>query len=190
MPLHLRLTGRRVLVVGAGPVGRRRVAAALGGGAQVRWVAPDVPPSPVVAEAVAAPFAPAHLRDVLLAFACAPPSVNATVVEAARAAGVLVGRADAPEEGDLVVPAVVRRGPVTVGLTSGAPTATVALRRALEAAVPDAWGLFAALVAEARERLAGGAERTRRLRALADGPLLALLVRGDVEAARRLAERA
>lgn len=190
MPLHLRLNGRTVLVVGAGAVGRRRAAALVAAGARVRWVAPDVPSTPPVAEALAAPFDLAHLHDALLAFACAPPQINAAVAAAARAAGVLVGRADAPEEGDLVVPAVVRRGPVTLGLTSGAPTATIALRRALEAAVPDAWGTFARLVGEARGRLVGVADRAPRLRALADGPLLGMLTQGDVDGARRLAERA
>ncbi len=190
MPLHMRLTGRTVLVVGAGAVGRRPPAALVAAGARVRWVAPDVPAEPTVAEARAAPFDPAHLRDALLAFACATPAVNAAVAAAARAAGVLVGRADAPEAGDLVVPAVVRRGTVDIGLTSGAPAATAALRRALEAVVPEAWGTFAALVGQARARLAGAPDRAARLRALADGPLLALLLRGDTEAARRLAERA
>ncbi|MCB9538645.1 MAG: hypothetical protein H6704_20585 [Myxococcales bacterium] len=70
----MRLTGRTVLVVGAGPVGRRRVAALRAAGATVRWVAPDVPAAPAVTEAVAAPFDPAHLRGALLAFACAPPT--------------------------------------------------------------------------------------------------------------------
>lgn len=178
--------------MGAGPVGRRRVAALHTAGARVRWVAPDVgaAEAPPEVEAVAAAFAPHHLDGVLVALACAPAAVNDEVVEAARARGVLVGRSDVPEAGDLVVPAVIRRGPllIDVGTGGAAPAASGALRRALEPLVPASWGRFVELLAEARRRLPT-AGRAERLKALARGPLLAMLGR-DEEAARRLVETA
>jgi siroheme synthase-like protein len=184
-PLHFQLSGWPVLVVGAGPVGRRRAAALVEAGARVTWVAPDVPPTEGV-RCVAAPFAASDIGDARLVFACAPGDVNAQVVAAARARGVPVGRADAPADGDFAVPAVGRRGDVVVSVaTEGrAPGAAAALA----AHLPEHWPRFVELVAEARARLAGHPERTPRLRALANGPLLAILARGDDAAARRLVE--
>jgi len=44
-PSGLRLTGRRVVVVGGGQVAQRRVPALIGAGADVHVVAPDVTPA-------------------------------------------------------------------------------------------------------------------------------------------------
>jgi uroporphyrin-III C-methyltransferase/precorrin-2 dehydrogenase/sirohydrochlorin ferrochelatase len=44
-PLALKLTGRRVLVVGGGAVATRRVPALLAAGAQVEIVAPELTPA-------------------------------------------------------------------------------------------------------------------------------------------------
>ena len=81
--------------------------------------------------------------------------MNAAVVEAARARNVLVGRSDQPAGGDFDVPARLRRGALLVSLgTSGeAPAATRALRDALDARVPEAWGALVAEVAAARPDL-------------------------------------
>jgi siroheme synthase-like protein len=184
-PLHFQLSGWSVLVVGAGPVGRRRVTALVRAGAHVTWVAPDVPATEGV-RCVTAPFAPSDIGDARLVFACAPPAVNAEVVAAARARGVPVGRADAPGDGDFTVPAVGGDGDLLVSVTTGgrAPGAAAALA----AHLPAHWPRFVGLVAEARARLAGHPERAARLRALANGPLLAILARGDGAEARRLVE--
>lgn len=81
-PVFLRLTGRPVLVVGAGSVAARRAARLLEQGAQVRVVAPEVDPDfPCPVERRA--FAPEDLDGVWLVQACATPEVNAQVAAAA-----------------------------------------------------------------------------------------------------------
>ncbi len=90
-PVFLRLDGRRVLVVGAGPVAARRVEGLLAAGARVTVVAPDA-----VAELrdradvgwQQREFEAGDLVGVWLVQACAPTHVNAEVVRAADAAGV------------------------------------------------------------------------------------------------------
>jgi len=151
-PLHLRLTHRLVVVVGAGPVGRRRVASLSETSARLRWVAPDVPTTAEVAEPVRAPFSPDHLDGAHLVFACATPEANAEVVRAARARGLLVGRADSPDEGDFNVPARLRRGALLVSLGTGgsAPAATRAIRDALSTRLPASWAVVVDEVAAAR----------------------------------------
>ncbi len=174
-----------MLVVGAGPVGQRRVAALVAAGARVTWVAPDVPVTEGV-RCVTAAFDASQIGDARLVFACGPAAVNAEVAAAARARGVPVGRADAPDDGDFVVPAVGRAGDLVVSVATGgrAPGAAAALA----AHLPAHWPRFVALLAEARGRLAGHPARAARLRALANGPVLAILARGDDAEARRVVE--
>jgi len=86
-PLFLRLTGKPVLVVGAGPVAARRVQGLLAEGAVVTVVAPhaaeDFP-----CEVQSRPFADDDLRGAWLVQACATPDVNRRVAAAAQAAGI------------------------------------------------------------------------------------------------------
>ena len=63
LPLHLSLTGRRVVVVGGGPVAARKVAACLAVGADVLVVAPYACEQ-IVAEAAAGMLV-WHERDYL-----------------------------------------------------------------------------------------------------------------------------
>ena len=109
---------------------------------------------------------------------------------------MLGGRADhvpqgASAAGDFDVPARIRRGPLLVSLGTGgqAPAAARALRRALEARVPEAWGDLVERVAIVRRALVDNADRARRLDALV-GPLLATLEAGDETAAERLCDEA
>ena len=112
-------------------------------------------PAETPAERVPESFAAAHLDDVCLAFACATPAVNAEVVAAAHARGLLAGRADAPELGDFDVPARLRRGALLVSLgTEGtAPAATRVLRAALDRRLPQSWAQLVCEVAAARSEL-------------------------------------
>src|SRR4051812_27326030 len=111
-PVFLDLTGRRVVVVGGGPVGRRKAEAAHAAGAEVVVVDPAAedltprPPSlgrkgekelsavapPFPGEGLgrgsltrlAEPYRPDHLTGASLVFAAATPGVNARVVADAR----------------------------------------------------------------------------------------------------------
>ncbi len=156
-------------MVGAGPVGSRRATALREAGAQVVQVAPNAPEGGIRAR-----FASEHLDDVCLVFACATPDVNAQVAAAARARGLLVGRADDPRAGDFDVPARSRRGALLVSMGTGgaAPAATRVLREALEARIPHGWASIVDEVAEARAHLDPDAQKklARRLLATLDEP--------------------
>lgn len=159
-------------------------------GATLVWVAPDLPPDADASERHRRGFEPTDAEGVELVFACAPPEVNAAVAEACRARGVWVGRADAPDDGDFIVPARVRRGSVTLGLSSGVPAASSALVRDLEQRVPAGWGDFAAALARVRAATAGQPGRDAVLRRLASGALLDMLIDGDSAGARALIDAA
>jgi uroporphyrin-III C-methyltransferase/precorrin-2 dehydrogenase/sirohydrochlorin ferrochelatase len=86
-PVFLRMTGRRVLVVGAGQVAARRVRALLNEGADVQVVAPEVAGG-FPCEVQKRGFERGDLDGVWLVQACATPEVNAAVTVAAQAAGI------------------------------------------------------------------------------------------------------
>lgn len=140
LQVQLRVAGRRCLVVGGGTVGTRRSRALLNAGADVvvvdptpsaelealaapetRAVAPVAEPRSEWLELVRRPFRTSDVTDgplVLVVAATDDTQVNAAVGSAAQQAGVLVNRADDVTAGDLAFPAVVRRGPVTIGISS------------------------------------------------------------------------
>jgi siroheme synthase-like protein len=145
-PLFLDLRGRTVVVVGAGPVGAHKALELLRAGAAVTVVAPAAVAE--IAGLAAAgrlrwlrrPFAPADLDGAFLVVAAtADPAVNGAVAEAAEARCRFVNSVDDPAHATAYAGSVVRRGPVTVALsTSGrAPAVSKLLRQLLDAVLPE-----------------------------------------------------
>lgn len=193
-PVQLQLKGRLCVVVGAGAVGRRKVAGLLAAGGRVRVVDPrrDVV-LPDGVESICRAFAVSDLDDAFLVFAATSDSqVNAAVVAAARSRGLLVNRADQPEDGDFSLPAVWRCGRLSVAAaTDGAsPALAKLLRDALAAGLDPAWGFFAELAAALRcWRLTSGDVGTYNqqvLQVLLDHGVLRLIAAGDTAGIDRL----
>ena len=134
-PLHLDLTGRRVLVVGAGPVAVRRVRGLLAAGAAVEVVSlevsEDMPPVPLQRRA----FSPADVDGAWLVQACTGV-VDAEVAAACDARGIWCVRADDAGSSAAWVPAVARADEVVVSVTAGRdPRRAIALRDAISLAL-------------------------------------------------------
>ena len=77
-PTFLKLDGRAVLMVGAGPVAAGKLRGLLDAGAVVKVVAPEVRQEILEAPVtvVRRPFEPADLDGVCFVVAAAPPEVN------------------------------------------------------------------------------------------------------------------
>jgi uroporphyrin-III C-methyltransferase / precorrin-2 dehydrogenase / sirohydrochlorin ferrochelatase len=145
-PLFLRLSGKDVLVVGAGAIARRKIEDLLAAGAVVRVVAPEHEPevARLAGEGkialVSRRFTPADLAGAWLVIAATDDAaVQAEVSRTAEDARVFAVAVDDPPNGSAISASVLRRGPVTAAIsTSGeAPALARLLREVLEQALPD-----------------------------------------------------
>jgi siroheme synthase-like protein len=154
----LSLTGRPCLVVGGGPVAARKVRGLLEAGAVVTVVAPEVSPD---VEATGArierrSYRPGEVTGFSLVIAATDdPEVNATVYEEADAAGVWVNSADDPAHCSFTLPAVLRRGDLTVTVSTAGHSPALArwVRDQIGADLGPEYEVLLRLLAERREAL-------------------------------------
>jgi len=139
-PAFLKLAGRRVLLVGAGPVGWTKYQALRDAGARVKVVAPAVCPAFVEARVrvIRRAFRDADLRGAWWVVSAAPAEVNRRVAAAAEKRRIFVNAVDHPSAGSAYLGGVVRKGGVTLAVsTDGAAPALAGLvREGLEALLP------------------------------------------------------
>jgi uroporphyrin-III C-methyltransferase/precorrin-2 dehydrogenase/sirohydrochlorin ferrochelatase len=155
-PTFLKLAGRPVLVVGGGRMAAAKLPALAEAGAAVSVVAPEIRPE-IEAAGVAIvrrAFVARDLDGAWFVVAAATPEVNAQVARAAEERRVFVNAVDDPERASAYQGGVVRRGGVTLAISTGgeAPALAGLLREALDALLPrdlHAW------VAEARRLKTG-----------------------------------
>jgi uroporphyrin-III C-methyltransferase/precorrin-2 dehydrogenase/sirohydrochlorin ferrochelatase len=144
-PLFLKLAGRDVLVVGAGPIGTSKARSLVEAGARVTVVAPEATSELLELAAAGAlalharAFAEDDLDGAWLVIAAAVPEVNRAVAAAAEARRTFVLAVDDPTSASAYGAGVVRRGGVTVAVSTDgrAPALAGLLREALEAVLPD-----------------------------------------------------
>jgi uroporphyrin-III C-methyltransferase/precorrin-2 dehydrogenase/sirohydrochlorin ferrochelatase len=145
-PAFLRLTGRKVVLVGGGKMAAAKVPALLDAGALVTVVAPEIgtaleqPGVTLVRRA----FEDADLEGAWWVVAAAPPAINRQVQQAAETRGVFVNAVDDPAHATAYLGSVVRRNGVTIAISTDgrAPALAGLLREALDAWLPgnlEAW---------------------------------------------------
>ena len=144
LPLFLDLSGKDVLVVGAGVVATRKVVDLVAVGAKVRVVAPRVTDELMgMSVSVAIEqrgFDEKDIEGAWLAYASTDDAaVQQRVAVACEKARVFCVAIDDPPNASAYGGGIVRRGPVTIAIsTSGeAPALARLLREILEQALPD-----------------------------------------------------
>ena len=137
---------RRAVVVGGGRVAERKVAGLLESGAQVTVIAPSQTEQLLAwAQASAIALIPRRycqgdLSGAFLAVAATDdPVVNQVVCDEARAIGCLINSVEHPERSDFTMPAIVRRGEITIAINTGGASPALArhLRRRIEQAIGE-----------------------------------------------------
>jgi siroheme synthase-like protein len=166
-PTFLKLGGRRVLLVGAGPIAAGKLQGLLDAGARVTVVAPTVVPAIAAApvEIARRPFEPADVEGVSFVVAAAPPEVNRAVAAAAHARGIFVNAVDDVASASAYAGAVLRRAGITIAISTDgdAPALAGLVREALEDLLPEDLEDWTACAREARRQwLEAGVPMERR----------------------------
>lgn len=191
-PINVDLRGRRVLVVGGGPVAARKVAGLLRAGAAVTVVAPDAVP-----EIAEDPDVSWHQRQYrrgevasyrLAITATGDPVVDRQVARDGDAANVFVNSADDPANCTFILPAVVRRGDLQLTVSTGgrSPAYAAWVRRRFEQTFTDVDARVLDLLGELRDeaRAVHGTSELLGWEQAIDAGLRDQVAAGDLEAAR------
>ncbi len=197
-PINLvNLERRLCVVVGGGAVAARKVTDLLKVNARITIISPQI--TPELEEHVAAgrvalvqrPYHPGDLHGAFLVIAATnDPDVNHTVAQEAEDLGCLVNVVSEPMLSNFIMPAVVRRGDLTIAISSGGASPGLAqyLRMQLEETIGEEYAILAELLGTLR--LAGRSEdetasqrRALLQRALNSG-ILEVIREGGREAAR------
>ena len=161
-PIFLQLEDRRCLVVGGGREAQRKVEGLLAAGGRATLIAPDL------TDDLQRLLAEGHIEYVERAYrdgdldgyelcmvATDDGAVNAQVAAEGRRRRVWVNAADDPANCDFILPAIIRRGAITVAASTGGGSPALArrLREELDAYLTDEMPALAELLKEVRAEL-------------------------------------
>ncbi len=202
-PLFADLRQRPCLIVGAGQVALRKMTLLLRAGATITLVAPKA--TQAIRDAhrarqvrwIEADFAADHLADhVLVVSAANDDAVNRHVADVARAAGRLCNVVDDPTNCSFITPAIVDRGGITVAVSSGGRSPTVArwVKAQIERALPQRVDAMVALASRWRDsvraRVPAGQPRQRFWLDVFNGAIGTHILAGrDAQAERSMTRR-
>lgn len=175
LPIHLRIAGRRVVVIGGGRIARRKIASLLAADARVVVIAPAIDSDirrmlEASGEVLDRRYQSGDLAGAALVYAATDDAgVNAIVARDARALGILVNDTSDAQNSDFATPAVHRSGALTFAVDShgAAPAFVLRVRDELAAQFDERY--------DRALRAAAGA------RAAADGAIVTLISRLDID---------
>jgi precorrin-2 dehydrogenase/sirohydrochlorin ferrochelatase len=162
-PIFLDLRGKRCIVVGGGSVAERKVGMLLEHQASVTVISPTLSrrlqhlADRGAIQTITQNYQTGDLKGAFLVIAATDdPSINAAVAGQGRKQRALVNVVDDPKHSDFIVPSMVRRGDITIAISTAGKSPALArkLRSILEAALPAEYASLASLVSEVRQELA------------------------------------
>lgn len=198
LPIFLKLTGRRCLVVGGGDVAARKVHLLREVEADIYVVSPTLNRtlSQLAEQNVLhyrrGTFEPTDLDDCHLAIAATDDAeVNRRVSELAQARCLPVNVVNDTRLCSFITPSIIDRSPVLIAVTSGGASPVLArlIRARLETLIPASYGRLSALAAEFREQVKRAFQHSPRRRVFWEkvfqGPIAEMVFAGQERAARQ-----
>ncbi len=197
LPIWLTVKSRSVLVVGGTSQAARKVRLVLEASADVTVVAPEAD-GEIAAFAdrgeitlIRRRFLPGDVRGRAVVYsATGVDHVDRRVSAAAGAAGVPVNVVDRADLSTFIMPAIVDRSPVVIGISSAgtAPVLARQVRARIESLLPDGLGRLARFADSFRSAvkatIGDAAARRHFWERFFDGPVARAVLRGDVHWAR------
>lgn len=201
-PIFLRVAGRPCAVIGGGSVGERKVTSLLDAGAEVTVISPALTPglAAMVARGVIRHrprrYREGDLEGFFLVYAATNDErAHAEIAEEAASAGTLLNVVDRPRLCTFIAPSILRRGDLTVAVSTGGGSPALArrVRQAIDAALGPEYEQALSILTRLRERLRAGSvsagERQRIFTRLVESELLDRLREGDTTAVDALLAR-
>lgn len=184
LPIFARLRARRCAVVGGGSVAERKTRELVRAGARVTVLSPDATAGlqGLARDGEIDWHAQAYTDQPLAGFwlivaATDDKALNERVFEAAEAAQTFCNVVDNPERCSFIMPAVVRRDPVTIAISSDGHAPVIArwVKGLIETLIPQQLGALAALAGRWRGRVKTAItdmdERRRFWESVLEGPI-------------------
>ncbi len=140
-PIFINLENKPVLIVGGGTVAYRKVQTLLEYGAQIRIISPEV--GPQLEELIDSKqclwipreYTEGDIQDVVIVFSCTDKEeINARVAKEAQTKNTLINVVDDPEKCSFIVPSIMRRGNLSIAVSTAGSSPKVAsqIRQELE----------------------------------------------------------
>lgn len=158
-PLFVSLEGLPCLVIGGGRVAFRKIKTLQEYGAKVTVVSPEI--CPEIEEIsglklIRRRFEEKDLRDSKIVFAASSDAdCNAEAARLCREKKILVNVADVAQQCDFFFPALVKRGDVVVGISTGgkSPAIAAGVRKKLDRTLPKDLGAFTEEIGKLRKEI-------------------------------------
>jgi len=161
-PMFLNISGKKCVVAGGGQVALRKVRMLLEHGASVEVISPELCSElNRLAESgeirvLLRNFSAGDLQNAFMAIAAtSDDNTNREVVRESREKAVLVNVVDEPEGCDFIVPSYLRRGDITIAISTGGRSPALArkIRTSLERYFGNEYAALALLVDEVRSEV-------------------------------------
>ncbi len=161
-PLFMNLKNATCLVVGGGSIAGRKASLLARAGARIRLVSPQISGTveDIVrqsqGELLGREYRKEDLQGVRLAIAATDQvEVNRQVSKDAQEQNIPVNVVDNPELCTFILPAIIDRSPILIGISSGGKSPVLArlIRSKLETMIPASYGKLADLVGRVREEV-------------------------------------
>ena len=196
LPLFFDLKNRPCLIVGGGDIAVRKARLLAKAGAQIDVVAEKITPEleQIVTESGGkihyAKYSSDQLQNhVLVISATNIQAVNQQVADDCKQRNIPVNVVDNPDLCTVIMPAIVDRSPLLIGITSGGESPVLArrIRSHLESTIPGTYGELAKLARQFREKVKtvfkDGELRRRFWESVINGPIAEKVLAGNFDMA-------